>query len=105
MAEITFKVSVVTSTVSNITFVVDETTFKVTVITFSVVNITFVVTELIFSQICTKMACGTFFQLVNIVNRFLLFFSRLDTLIRSIFPRVHWNPIFSTRLKRPKCFT
>ena len=27
-----------------------------------------------------------------------MFFSKLDTPIRSIFPRVHENPIFSTRL-------
>ena len=38
------------------------------------------------------------FQLVNIANCFLWGFSKLDTLIRSIFPRVHGNPIFSTRL-------
>ena len=46
------------------------------------------------AQICIKMALGTFFQLVNIANRFLRFFSKLNTPIRSIFPRVHGNPIF-----------
>ena len=45
------------------------------------------------AQICIKMALGTFFQLVDIANRFLRVFSKLDTLIRSIFPRVHGNPI------------
>ena len=44
--------------------------------------------------ICIKMVVGTFFQLVNIANRFLRFFSKLDAQIRSIFPRVHGNPTF-----------
>ena len=48
MVEITFKVDVVISTVTNITFVVNETTFKVALITSLVVNIFFVVTEIIF---------------------------------------------------------
>ena len=43
-----YKVAVVTSTVTNITFVVNETTFKVALITSSVVNIIFVVSEIIF---------------------------------------------------------
>ena len=46
------------------------------------------------AQICIKMARGTFFQLVNIANRFLQVLSKLDPAIRSIFPRVHENPIF-----------
>ena len=46
------------------------------------------------AQISIKMALGTFFQLVNIANRFLRFFSKLDTPIRSIFPRVRGYPIF-----------
>ena len=46
------------------------------------------------AQICIKMALGPFFQLVNIANRLLRFFSKLDTPIRSTFPRVHGNPIF-----------
>ena len=46
------------------------------------------------AQICIKMVLGTFFQLVNIANRFLRVFSKLHTPIRSIFPRVHGNPIF-----------
>ena len=37
-----------TSTVSNITFVVNETTFKVALITSAMVKIIFVVTEIIF---------------------------------------------------------
>ena len=44
--------------------------------------------------ICIKMVLGTFFQLVNIANRFLQVFSKLDAPIRSIFPRVHGNPFF-----------
>ena len=48
------------------------------------------------AQIGIKIARGTFFQLVDIANRFLRVFSKLDTLIRSIFPRVHGNP--SSRL-------
>ena len=44
--------------------------------------------------ICIKMVVWTFFQLVNIANRFLRVFSKLDAPIRSIFPRVHGNPIF-----------
>ena len=44
--------------------------------------------------ICIKMVLGTFFQLVNIANRFLCVFSKLDAQIRSIFPGVHGNPIF-----------
>ena len=47
MVEITFQVAVVTSTVTKITFVVNETTFKVALITSPVVNIIFVVTEII----------------------------------------------------------
>ena len=31
------------------------------------------------AQICIKMACGTFFQLVKKANRFLPFFYKLDT--------------------------
>ena len=47
-----------------------------------------------FSLICIKMVLGTFFQLVNIANRFLWVFSKLDAQIKSIFPGVHGNPIF-----------
>ena len=43
VAEITFKLAVVTSSVAKITFVVNEILFKVAVITSSMVNITFVV--------------------------------------------------------------
>ena len=39
MAEVTFKVAVITSSVVKITFVVAEITFKVAVITFSVIKI------------------------------------------------------------------
>ena len=42
------------------------------------------------AQICIKIALGTFFQLVDIAYRL----SKVDTLIRSIFPRVLGNPIF-----------
>ena len=44
--------------------------------------------------ICIKMVLGRFFQLVNIANRFLWDFSKLDAQFRSIFPGVHGNPIF-----------
>ena len=44
--------------------------------------------------ICIKMVLGTFYQLVNIVIRFLWVFYKLDAQIRSIFPRVHGNLIF-----------
>ena len=43
VTDITFKVAVITSSVSNITFVVAEITFEVVVIISSVVKITFVV--------------------------------------------------------------
>ena len=43
MAEITFKVAVISSSVAKITFVVAEIIFKVAVITSSVVKITIVV--------------------------------------------------------------
>ena len=39
LAEMTFKVAVITSSVAKITFVVDEITFKVVVITSSVAKI------------------------------------------------------------------
>ena len=47
-----------------------------------------------------KKGTWDIFQLVNIANRFLWVFSKLDTKARStcIFPKVHGNPIFSTRL-------
>ena len=46
MAEITFKVAVITSSVAKITFVVTEITFNVAVITSLVVKINFVVFKL-----------------------------------------------------------
>ena len=48
VAEITFKVVVITSLVVKITFVVAEIPFKVAVVTSSVAKITFVVVEIIF---------------------------------------------------------
>ena len=36
--------------------------------------------------ICIKMVCGTFWQLFNIANRFLWYFSNLETSIRNWFP-------------------
>ena len=55
VAEITFKVAVITSSVANITFVVAEITFKVAVVTSSVAKITTVVVEITF-----KVAMITF---------------------------------------------
>ena len=49
------------------------------------------------AQIGIKMARGTFLQLVNIANRFLRFFFKLDTPIRSISEGVQ-EPYFSNRL-------
>ena len=48
VTEIAFKVAVMTSSVAKITFTVVEITFKMTVITSSMVEITFVVTEITF---------------------------------------------------------
>ena len=47
-AEITFKVAVITSSVTKITFVVAEITLKLVVITSPVVKITFIVSEITF---------------------------------------------------------
>ena len=47
VAEITFKVVVITSSVFKITFVVAEKTFKVAVVTSSEAKITFVAAEII----------------------------------------------------------
>ena len=52
MAEITFKVAVITSSVAKITFVVAEITFKVAMITSSVAKITFVVAVITFKSRC-----------------------------------------------------
>ena len=46
------------------------------------------------AQIRITIARGTFFELVNTANRFLRVFPKLDKPIRSIFRRVHGNPIF-----------
>ena len=48
--------------------------------------------------ICIKRVCGTFFRLVNIVNRFLRIFSNLETSIRFIFPGGAGYPYLPTRL-------
>ena len=47
MAGITFKMSVITSSLAKINFVVPENTFKVAAITFSVAKITFVLAEIV----------------------------------------------------------
>ena len=60
MAEITFKIVVITSSVAKITFAVTEITFIVAVITSLVVKITFVVAEITF-----KMSVMTY-SVVNI---------------------------------------
>ena len=48
--------------------------------------------------ICIKMVRGTFYQLVNIANRFLRIFSNLETSIRFIFPGGAGYPYLPTRL-------
>ena len=55
MAEITFKVAMISSSVTKITFVVAEITFKVDVITYPVVDITFVVAELVITSSAFKI--------------------------------------------------
>ena len=43
---------------------------------------------------CIQIVRGTFFQLVNIANRFLHIFSNPEISIRFIFPGVQGTPIF-----------
>ena len=50
VAEITFTVTVITSSLAKSTFVVAEITFKVAVVTFSVAKITTVVSEITFKS-------------------------------------------------------
>ena len=50
------------------------------------------------SLICIKMVCGTFGQLFNIANRFLWYFSNLETSIRNRFPGGARYPLLPTRL-------
>ena len=50
------------------------------------------------SLICIKMVCGTFCQLFNIANRFLWYFSNLETSIRNWFPGGARYPLLPTRL-------
>ena len=54
MAEKTFKVVVITSSVAKISFAVDGTNFKVAVVISVVAKITFVVDEILYSNL-TKM--------------------------------------------------
>ena len=48
--------------------------------------------------ICIKRVRGTFFQLVNIANRFLRIFSNIEASIRFIFPGGAGYPYLPTRL-------
>ena len=50
------------------------------------------------SLICIKMVCGTYCLLFNIANRFLWYFSDLETSIRNWFPGGARNPLLPTRL-------
>ena len=56
------------------------------------------------SLICPKMVCGTFCQFFSIANRFLWYFSYLETSIRNRFPGGARYPLLPTRLVRPSCF-
>ena len=106
VAQITFKgasVADISLLVAKITFAMSEIIIKEDVITSQMINkLSVILTELLLNihfsvlaaQICIKMARGIFFQMVKIANRFLQFFSKQDTSIRSIFLRVHENTIF-----------
>ena len=48
--------------------------------------------------ICIKMVCGTFCQLFNLTNRFLWYFSNLETSIRNCFPGVARYPLLPAQL-------
>ena len=50
------------------------------------------------SLICIKMVCGTFCQLFNIANRFLWYFSNLETSIRNWFPGGARYPLLPAQL-------
>ena len=58
VAEMTLKVSMITSPVAKITFVVAEIFFNVAVITSLVAKITFVVAEIFFLSGCTHLFSG-----------------------------------------------